>query len=252
MTEADFVDIFGRLTAAGLSAFQVLVKQDGQSCGLTPQMCQTLAQRDLVVKAVDDMTHGVRLCEAGCGHVWYDIPVVVRQAYDTFSAPVALSADAGAVSEAGSEAATHDSLARVVRRPASPLWWARIMNPLYGRLDLFGQSYDQGELLELPEDVTEDAALRRLDYVMRAPDDKAYLRAQCGVCGHWFLNEHFRDKHGTLRHGTRFAEGMDMTAGMHGPDGGAALRDTTGDAADRRQWVEYPPNLEKSRASQMA
>jgi hypothetical protein len=135
-----------------------------------------------------------------------------------------------------------------------PLWWARIMNPLYGTLTLFGTSYDQGELLTLPDDVTDQDRLVRLDFVMRAPEEKAYLRAECGACGKWFLNESFRDKHGNLRHRERFAADLDLdvAAGMAGPEGGAALRDTTGDAADRRQWVEYPPNLEKSKASQQA
>jgi hypothetical protein len=130
------------------------------------------------------------------------------------------------------------------------MWWARIMNPLYGALELWGTRYDQGQLLELPDDVTEMAAIVRLEYVQRAPQEKAYLRAECGVCHVWFLNEHFRDKHGNLRHRERFAQDLDIAAGMAGPDGGAALRDTTGDAAERRQWVEYPPNLEKSKASQ--
>lgn len=135
--------------------------------------------------------------------------------------------------------------------PPERLYWARIMTGGMTTLGLFGNYYDQGELLTLPEDVTETAGIVRMEFVMRAPEDKTHLRAECGVCQKWFLNEHFRDQHGRLRHRQRFvSEDLDVAAGMTGPDGGAALRDITGDAEDRRRWQDFPPNLEKTKASQ--
>jgi hypothetical protein len=247
-TPDEFLEVLQRLTSQQTSALERLLERDGQSCGISGQYTKSLADRDLIVQAVDPLTQGWRVCASGCGHLWYAIPEAVREAYSQWSAQWEDGGEAAAPREAPSAPPAARPL--VVRRPEAPLWWARIMNPIYGSLELFGTRYDQGQLLTLPEDVTEMAAIVRLEYVQKAPPEKAYLRAECGVCQAWFLNEHFRDKHGALRHQGRFASDLDMAVGMEGPLGVAALRDTTGDAADRRQWVEYPPNLEKSRASQ--
>lgn len=246
------LDIFDHLSSPQQSTLERVIAQDGQGCDLNQQFLKALCDRHILRPVMDELTQGIRLCQRGCGHACYEFLEDMQALYEQWSAQW----HEAEVSESSEHVQVpHEAgIAKPIRslKRSKDIYWARIMNPLYGRLDLFGQSYDQGELLELPEHVSEDAAIRRLDYVMVAPADRAYLRAACGVCGREFLNEHFRDRHGTLRHGNRFAEDIAIAAGMQGPEGGAALRDTTGDAADRRQWVEYPPNLERSKASQQA
>jgi hypothetical protein len=254
MPDDTLLTTFAHLTAAQLSAFDVLLATDGQSCALSTQMCSSLQQRGLLVRVVDELTQGTRLCAKGCGHAWYAIPDGVQEAYVVWSEPETPEAETPEPEASDDDppvaaAPAPDTRPRLMRRPEPPTYWARIITPGTDCLTLYGQAYDRGELLTLP-DVTGNEAFMRLDFVMLAPPDKAYLRAECGVCGHWFLNERFRDQHGAKRHGQRYADDLDMAVAMHGPSGGAALRDTTGDMDDRRQWVEYPPNLERSKASQ--
>jgi hypothetical protein len=249
MPDDSILATFAHLTTAQLSAFDVLLAQEGQSCGLSTQMCSSLQQRGMLVRVVDELTQGTRLCVKGCGHAWYAIPDGVQEAYASWSEPETPQEDEDEALPPAVESPTPEPRTRPVRRAEPPTYWARIITPGTDCLTLYGHSYDRGELLTLP-DVTGNEAFMRLDFVMLAPADKAYLRAECGVCGHWFLNERFRDQHGVKRHRQRYADDLDMAVTMHGPEGGAALRDTTGDVDDRRQWVEYPPNLERSKASQ--
>jgi hypothetical protein len=260
MPDDELLDVLAHLTSQQLSAFALLLDQDGQGCGLSTQMCSSLVQRGLLSKVLDQLTQGTRLCEQGCGHAWYDIPQTVRDAYTQFGALPADTGDPGPRADGPDPAVEHPATValavaerRTPVRQVTPQYWARILDPLTGVLNLYGTTYERGQLLTLRGDWG-DERLERLGFVEKAPPDKAYLHAQCGVCGAWFVSEMFRDAHGRVRHRQRFdgEERFDIEPGMAGPEGGAALRDVTGDAESRRQWTEYPPYLEKSKASQQA
>ena len=131
----------------------------------------------------------------------------------------------------------------------TPMWWTRFTIPGLGFLTYHGTNYDRGQLLPMLGG-PRDEQLQRMGYVQPAPKEETYLRAQCGECGAWFLNEPFRDGHGRLRHSARFAPAdLDIGSGMDGPDGGAALRDVTGDADERRMQQQYPLYLQKTKAT---
>jgi hypothetical protein len=131
---------------------------------------------------------------------------------------------------------------------APPQWWTRFTIPGLSFFTYRGQNYDRGELITLTGG-PRDEQLERLGYVQPAPKDEAHLQATCGVCGRAFLTEGFRDAHGRLRHRERFADDLRVAALMDGPEGGAALRDTTGDDDERRMQQEYPLYLEKTKAT---
>jgi hypothetical protein len=131
---------------------------------------------------------------------------------------------------------------------ASPIYWTRFTIPGLGFFTYHGTNYDRGQLMPMVGG-PRDEQLQRMGYVQPAPKEEEYLRAQCGECGAWFLNEQFRDAHGRLRHAARFADDLAIGGGMDGPDGGAALRDVTGDAEERRMQQQYPLYLDKTRAT---
>jgi hypothetical protein len=130
----------------------------------------------------------------------------------------------------------------------SPKVWIRFTLPGAGFFTYRGQNYDRGELMTLTGG-PRDEQLERLGYVQPAPPGEAHLRAECGVCPRWFLTEQFRDAHGRLRHRERFHDDLAIAAGMDGPEGGAALRDVTGDAEERRMQQEYPLYFERTKAT---
>lgn len=133
--------------------------------------------------------------------------------------------------------------------PAAPLFWTRFSIPGLGYMTYNGVNYERGELLALTGG-PHDEQLVRLGYVAAAPTSEAHLQAECGACGKWFKTEQFRDQHGRLKHHRRFQESeLDVTAGMEGPAGGAALRDITGDAEERRLMQEMPLYLDKTAAT---
>lgn len=133
--------------------------------------------------------------------------------------------------------------------PATLTHWARFVLPDVKFFTYYGSNYDRGQLMALVGG-PRDEQLTRMGFVEVALQANAHLRAQCGVCGQWFLTEQFRDMHGDLRHSDRFAPtDLDIGGGMYGPDGGAALRDTTGDADERRMQQEYPLRLDRTKAT---
>lgn len=135
------------------------------------------------------------------------------------------------------------------KQPES-IWFARFVTPGDGTLTYHGTAYDQGQLLTLLGGAR-DEQLIRLGYVALAEKEAAHLRAQCGVCGAEFTNETMRDRHGRRRHRDRFGrDEMDVAEGMATHMGAAAIRDTTGDAEERRLLAEAPLYLEKTKASQ--
>jgi hypothetical protein len=129
------------------------------------------------------------------------------------------------------------------------LYHARFVTPGDGTLTYHGMAYDQGQLLTLMGGAR-DEQLIRLGYVAVAEKEAVHLRAQCGVCGADFLNETMRDRHGRRRHRDRYGDELDVTEGMASHMGAAAIRDTTGDAEERRLLAEAPLYLEKTKASQ--
>lgn len=127
--------------------------------------------------------------------------------------------------------------------------WSRFVLPDVKFFTYYGTNYDRGQLMALVGG-PRDEQLTRMGFIEVALTANAHLRAQCGVCGCWFLTEQFRDMHGKLRHSDRFADAdLDIGGGMQGPDGGAALRDVTGDAEERRMQQQYPLYLDRSRAT---
>jgi hypothetical protein len=269
-TEGALLDILQRLTSQQVSALERLLERDGQSCGISTQYTKSLADRGLLTLVEDELTHDTRLCEAGCGHVWYAIPAPVHTAYGAWSAqweegqavpltdipsphhdmsqrsaPWEDSGEAAAPREAPSAAPTRPL---VTRHPSRPRFWVRFTLPGAGYFTYRGANYDRGQLIDLAGG-PRDEQLERLGYVQRAPEGETYLQAACGACQAWFLNESFRDQHGRLRHRERFQDDLDIAAGMHGPAGGAALRDATGDADERRMQQEFPLYLERTKAT---
>lgn len=130
--------------------------------------------------------------------------------------------------------------------------WCRFVIPGQGTLTYRSVDYDYAELLTLAT-TPRDEQLVRLGYVYPIDKTESHLHAQCGVCERWFLTEYYRDMHGRRRHNQRFAgDDLEVGGGMAGPDGGAALRDITGDAEERRLMQDNPLFLEKTKASQQA
>lgn len=134
------------------------------------------------------------------------------------------------------------------RPTTEPLWWVRFTIPGLGFFTYHGVNYDRGQLMPMVGG-PRDEQLQRMGYVQPALKEEAHLRAQCGPCGLWFLTEQFRDMHGKLRHSDRFESDLDISGGMEGPDGGAAVRDVTGDAEERRMQQQYPLYLDRTRAT---
>jgi hypothetical protein len=128
------------------------------------------------------------------------------------------------------------------------LHWVKFAIPGLGYVTLYGKDYDRGELVQLSGG-THDEPLIRMEYVLPVRKEEMHRHAQCGVCEKWFVDERFRDQHGRLRHQNRFADDLDVAMGMNGPAGGAALRDTTGDAEERRMQQEYPLRLDRTKAT---
>ena len=127
--------------------------------------------------------------------------------------------------------------------------WVRFTVPGAGFFTYHGVNYDRGQLMPMIGG-PRDEQLLRMGYVQPAMKEEAHLRAQCGVCGCWFLTEQFREAHGRLRHSDRFrSDDLDIVGGMDGPDGGAALRDVTGDAEERRMQQQYPLYLDRTKAT---
>lgn len=126
--------------------------------------------------------------------------------------------------------------------------WTRFTLPDVKFFTYYGTNYDRGQLLALVGG-PRDEQLVRMGFVEVALKTNVHLRAQCGVCGCWFLTEQFRAMHGELRHADRFRQDLDIGGGMHGPDGGTALRDVTGDAEEKRMQQHYPLYLERTRAT---
>jgi hypothetical protein len=242
---AAMLDILQRLTPQQTSALEKLFEQGGQTCGVSTQYTKSLADRGLLVAVVDPLTQGWRVCEAGCGHVWYAIPESVHTAWSQWAAQWDDSGEAAAPREAPSAPPPRPL---VLRRQVRPQFWVRFTLPGLGYFTYRGQNYDRGQLLDLAGG-PRDEQLERLGFVQRAPDGETYLQAECGACQTWFLTESFRDQHGRLRHRERFRDDLEIAPGMVGPDGGAALRDTTGDADERRMQQEYPLYLERTKAT---
>jgi hypothetical protein len=243
--EVALLDLLQRLTSQQTSALERLLERGGQSCGISTQYTRSLADRGLLTLVVDELTHDTRLCEAGCGHVWYAIPAAVHTAYRQWSAQWEESGEAAAPREAPPAPSPRPL---VTRRPSRPPFWVRFTLPGLGYFTYRGQNYDRGQLLDLAGG-PRDEQLERLGFVQRAPEGETYLQAECGACQTWFLNESFRDQHGRLRHRERFRDDLEIAPGMVGPEGGAALRDTTGDADERRMQQEYPLYLERTKAT---
>jgi hypothetical protein len=244
-TPDELLEVLQRLTSQQTSALERLLERNGQSCGISTQYTKSLADRGLLILVVDDLTNDTRLCEAGCGHVWYAIPAAVHTAYSQWSAQWEEGGEDRVPREAPSVPSTRPL---VTRRPPRPQFWVRFTLPGAGYFTYRGTNYDRGQLMDLAGG-PRDEQLERLGYVQRAPEGETYLQAECGACQTWFLNESFRDQHGRLRHRERWQDDLDLAAGMHGPAGGAALRDTTGDADERRMQQEYPLYLERTKAT---
>jgi hypothetical protein len=139
--------------------------------------------------------------------------------------------------------------ARMALDATQPIYWVRFSIPGLGYFTYHGTNYDRGQLMPLAGG-PRDEQLVRMGYIELALKEEAYLQAQCGACGLWFLNEQFRDGHGRLRHRERFVEeDLAIGGGMEGPDGGAALRDVTGDAEEKRMQQQYPLYLDKTKAT---
>lgn len=152
-------------------------------------------------------------------------------------------------SPAEPEALAPEEEETVVPEHTSLTHWTRFTLPDVKFFTYYGTNYDRGQLMALVGG-PRDEQLVRMGFVEVALKDNAHLRAQCGVCGCWFLTEQFRDMHGKLRHSERFAdEALDIGGGMDGPDGGAALRDVTGDAEERRMQQQFPLHMDRTRAT---
>jgi len=275
-TASEFLEVLQRLSDQQSSTFERLLLQRGMACNLNQQYVQSLAMRLLCTTVVDPLTNDTRLCEHGCGHVWYDIPAAVQDAYERWSAqwedeegePEPADAGQGEVPQDVAPA-DHVPVVLPVEEPLEPpvppppapprplairparvqqQWWCRFTVPGMGYFTYKGTNYDRGQLLTLSGG-PRDEQLERLGYVYRAPREETYLQAQCGVCQAWFLTEAFRDQHGRLRHRGRFADDLEIGGGMEGPQGGTGFRDITGDADERRMQAQYPLHLDRTKAT---
>jgi hypothetical protein len=132
--------------------------------------------------------------------------------------------------------------------PDQPLFAVRFVVPGTGHFTYFGTDYDRGEIFAL-NGGPRDSRLVDLGYVMPVSKSEQHLQAQCGVCGKEFMTEQFRDHHGRRRHKDRFADELEVTEGMVTDMGTAGVRDTTGDAEERRLLQEAPLYLENTEAS---
>jgi hypothetical protein len=133
-----------------------------------------------------------------------------------------------------------------------PLYYARFVIPGTGRLTLFGVDYDQGEIFVLLAG-PKNSKLIDQGHIEQLQPGSDHLYAQCGACERWFISEYRRDEHGKRRHGARFAdEDLEVAEGMLAHHGAAAVRDTTGDAEERRLLAEAPLHLENTSAARRA
>lgn len=123
----------------------------------------------------------------------------------------------------------------------NPLYYARFVIPGTGYLTLFRVNYDQGEILTLMAGPKNAKLIDQGHIEILNPGSERHF-AQCGVCGKWFISEYRRDEHGQRRHYDRFEGGDDLEVaeGMMAHMGAAAVRDTTGDAEERRLMQEAP------------
>ena len=135
-------------------------------------------------------------------------------------------------------------------QPDAP-YWVRFCVPGLGYFTYNGVNYDRGQLIALSGG-PHDEQLVRMGYVGAVDASKSHLQAECGECSTWFVSEQFRDQHGRMKHRSRFQddrESLEVGAGMAGPAGGAALRDITGDAEERRMMQDMPLYLDKTAAT---
>jgi hypothetical protein len=132
-----------------------------------------------------------------------------------------------------------------------PIYAARFVVPGTGYLTYFGTDYDRGELLTL-RGGTRDSRLLDMAYIVPVEKAEQHLVTQCGVCGKEFLNDYFRDEHGKRRHRNRFADDLEVSEGVVTHMGPASVRDTTGDAEEKRLMAEAPLHLENTLASRRA
>lgn len=122
----------------------------------------------------------------------------------------------------------------------SPLYYARFVIPGTGHLTLYQVDYDQGEILTLMAGPKNAKLIDQGHIEILNPGSERHF-AQCGVCGKWFISEYRRDEHGIRRHRDRFGgDDLEVAEGMLAHVGSAAVRDTTGDAEERRLMQEAP------------
>ena len=134
-------------------------------------------------------------------------------------------------------------------RSPEATYWVRFSIPGLGYMTYNGVNYERGELMALTGG-PHDEQLVRMGYVGKVDKGELHLQAECGECQKWFKTEQFRDTHGRDKHRRRFQEDLlEVGAGMDGPEGGAALRDITGDAEERRMMQEMPLYLDKTAAT---
>src|SRR5580765_1375181 len=124
-----------------------------------------------------------------------------------------------------------------------PLHAVRFVVPGTGHFTYFGVDYDRGELVPLGGGAR-DSRLLDMAYVVPLDKSEHHLIAKCGECGKEFMSEYFRDQHGRRRHKDRFASDLEVEEGMLSHAGTASIRDTTGDAEERRLLAEAPLHLE--------
>ena len=247
---ADILALLEALSPHQRATLDQLVAQQGQGCNLALPFRRALQDKGLIAPEVDRLTGGPRVCGCGLGHHCYVVPPAVLRAYGDGAAAGDSTALAQEEEGAPLQHAPLPSAPRplAARREVRPTHWTRFTLPGLGYFTYKGTNYDRGQLLTLTGG-PRDEQLERLGYVYPAPKEDTYLHAQCGACGLWFLTESFRDQHGRLRHSGRFAEDLDIAVGMQGQDGGAALRDITGDAEERRMQQQYPLHLDRTKAT---
>lgn len=227
-------------------ALKRLIDAEGESCAMDPRLPTTLLRRALLEVWSDPITGVPLLCVKGCQHPAYHIPEAVREAYAAWATSTEVQEPAAPAPPV--VPATCEEDPPMAATDPTPLVWVRFTIPGMGFFTYYGTNCDRGQLMPMVGG-PRDEQLQRMGYVQPAPHEEAHLRAQCGACGCWFLTEQFRDMHGRLRHSDRFASDLDIGGGMQGPDGGAALRDVTGDAEERRMQQQYPLYMDRTRAT---
>jgi len=133
----------------------------------------------------------------------------------------------------------------------TPLYWVRFQLPGLDTFTYWGDNYDRGQLLLLNGSATQgrNEQLIRMQYIELTDPETRHLHAECGVCGAWFVSEYFLNLHGAKQHANRFRDDIEVAAGMQLGDDAAALRDVTGDSAERRMQQDFPLALEKTKAT---